>query len=163
MQKYGLKYCVGFKTGNDQSVFPPSSLRSPRHLQTSTGSDLLFALSCLHGLAFWLERDKKKERGRQRERAEMVKRERQSSGTCQAMSQIITHCLKIALKMTVLGGGWCRRGVGWEMHQSTCSVIKDQIKLISDNSLGEHLSRATYNKMSYLWKIRKELGGYMSI
>lgn len=68
VQKYGLKYCVGFKTGNDQSVFPPSSLRSLRHLQTSTGSDLLFALSCLHGLAFWLERDRKKERGRQRER-----------------------------------------------------------------------------------------------
>lgn len=52
VQKYGLKYCVGFKNGNDQSVFPPSSLRSLRHLQTSTGSDLLFALSCLHGLAF---------------------------------------------------------------------------------------------------------------
>lgn len=42
----------------------------------------------------------------------------------------------------------------WEMHQSTCTVIKDQIKLISDNSPGEHLSRATYKKMSYLWKIR---------
>lgn len=51
-EKCKIKYSVGFKTANDQSAFLPLSLRSLRHLQTSTGSDLLFALSCLHGLAF---------------------------------------------------------------------------------------------------------------
>lgn len=46
------------------------------------------------------------------------------------------------------------------MHQSTCSVIKDQIKLISDNSPGEHLSRAAYKKKkSYLWKNMSRAGG----
>lgn len=46
------------------------------------------------------------------------------------------------------------------MHQSTCSVIKDQIKLISDNSPGEHLSRPTYKKcLIYIKKKKSRAGG----
>lgn len=48
------------------------------------------------------------------------------------------------------------RGV-WEMHQSTCTVIKVQIKLISDNSLRKHLSRATYSIKNVL-SVKKKRG-----
>jgi len=53
-----------------------------------------------------------------------------------------------------------------EMHQGTCTVIKDEIKLISDNSPGEHLSRATYKKCLICEKEEQSWrggGGYRGI
>lgn len=49
------------------------------------------------------------------------------------------------------------------MHHRTRSVIKLQIKLISDKSPGKHLSRARYEKKVLSVKIRAVLGAYTAI
>lgn len=102
----GLKYCLFQDEKRSECIF---SLAAPIALSTSNiyGRWIVICSEQSAWFGFLISKTGKKNIegwGAERERAKTEKRETQPWGTCQEMSQIITHSPKIALKMTAVRG-----------------------------------------------------------